>query len=313
MGMEFYQLKTFVTVAEEGHLTRAAERLHTSQPAVSAHVKALEDELGVILFERTPRGMKLTHAGTLLKARAEAVLKTAAAMRFEATQLKEKLGGALHIGLNVNPQFLKVTEMLAVMRNTHPEVQMHFQQCMTWEAPGDLLADDLDAAFVYRVPQGATLCAEHLDSFDLMVVGPMAWRSSLAKADWQEILTRPWVTTHSECPYHDVTVELFERHGLRPNSAVVADDDVTIKSFVTSGIGLGLMLAEEARVAATSGDVFIVHPQPVATIPLSFIYLCRRAEDPMIQAILKCVRQVWRKRREALQVQSETGEQQRSA
>ena len=61
--MELYHLRTFVTVAEEGHLTRASERLFTSQPAVSAHIKALEEELGVTLFDRTPRGMQLTPAG----------------------------------------------------------------------------------------------------------------------------------------------------------------------------------------------------------------------------------------------------------
>jgi DNA-binding transcriptional LysR family regulator len=52
--MELYQLKGFVAVAESGHLTRAADKLHVSQPALSAQVKAVEDELGVTLFERTP-------------------------------------------------------------------------------------------------------------------------------------------------------------------------------------------------------------------------------------------------------------------
>ncbi len=54
--MELYQLKTFATVAEEGHLTRAAERLHLSQPAVSGHIKALERTLDVRLFERVGHG-----------------------------------------------------------------------------------------------------------------------------------------------------------------------------------------------------------------------------------------------------------------
>lgn len=311
--MELYQLKTFVTVAEEGHLTRAAERLHTSQPAVSAHIKTLEDEMGMALFERTPRGMKLTHAGMVLKARAEEVLKNVEAMRFEAGQLKEKLGGALRIGLNVSPRFLKVTEMLTVMRNTHPEVEMHYQQRMTWEAPADLLADNLDAAFVYRVPEGETICAEHLDSFDLMVVGPPAWRPNLDRAGWQEILSRPWVMTHNQCPYHDIAVRLFDRYGCRPDSAVVAGEDATIRSFVTSGIGLGLMIAEEAREAARAGELFIVHPEPVGTIPLSFIYLCRRVQDPVIQAVLKCVQQVWHTRKNKPDSGTGTNDRQQTA
>ncbi|MFO7539587.1 MAG: LysR family transcriptional regulator, partial [Chloroflexota bacterium] len=99
--MELYQLRTFVAVAEEGHLTRAAERLHTSQPSLSAHIKALEDELGVPLFVRTPKGMRLTHAGSVLKSKAHTALKTVDAIRFEAAQLKNELGGALRIGLNV--------------------------------------------------------------------------------------------------------------------------------------------------------------------------------------------------------------------
>ena len=61
--MELYQLRSFAAVAEENHLTRAAERLHLSQPAVSGHIKALEGELGVRLFERASTGMELTAAG----------------------------------------------------------------------------------------------------------------------------------------------------------------------------------------------------------------------------------------------------------
>ena len=67
--MELYQFRKFAAVAELGHLTRAAERLHVSQPAVSAQIKALEDELGVTLFERVSSGMVLTSAGRKLSRR----------------------------------------------------------------------------------------------------------------------------------------------------------------------------------------------------------------------------------------------------
>ena len=69
--MELYQLKGFAAVAELGQLTRAAERLHISQPALSAQIKALEDELNVALFERGAAGMTLTAAGRQLLPEAE--------------------------------------------------------------------------------------------------------------------------------------------------------------------------------------------------------------------------------------------------
>ena len=75
--MELYQLRSFAAVAEAGHLTRASEKLHISQPALSAQIKALEDELGVALFERTPSGMTLTTAGQRLLPEATKVVTAA--------------------------------------------------------------------------------------------------------------------------------------------------------------------------------------------------------------------------------------------
>ncbi len=72
--MDIHQLRTFVAVARERSITRASELLHLSQPAVSAHIKAIEDALGLTLFERTSRGMSLTRDGERLLAKAEQTL-----------------------------------------------------------------------------------------------------------------------------------------------------------------------------------------------------------------------------------------------
>src|SRR3954466_4462489 len=100
--MEIHQLKTFVVVAREGSITRASERLHLSQPAVSAHIKAIEDTLGVALFERTARGMTLTADGERLLAKAEHTLAAHQELVDEAKRIKGSLTGKLRLGTASN-------------------------------------------------------------------------------------------------------------------------------------------------------------------------------------------------------------------
>jgi molybdate transport repressor ModE-like protein len=90
--MDLHQLATLVAVAREGSITRASQRLHLSQPAVSAHIKALEEALGLALFERVPRGMRLTSDGRRILVQAERTLGAHHELVEEARRLKTLTG-----------------------------------------------------------------------------------------------------------------------------------------------------------------------------------------------------------------------------
>jgi DNA-binding transcriptional LysR family regulator len=122
--MDIHQLKTFVTVAREGSITRASELLHLSQPAVSAHIKAIEDALGLALFERTPRGMSLTREGQRLLARAEQTLAAHHELMAEATRIKGRLTGKLRLGAGSNSNHEAVGRLLTSLSERCPDVEV---------------------------------------------------------------------------------------------------------------------------------------------------------------------------------------------
>ena len=110
--MDLIQLRAFITVAHEGNLTRAAERLHLTQPAVSLQIKSLQAELNLQLFTRKPSGMSLTDDGAKLLPYAERVINSMMEFRQGADALHSTLSGALAVGTILDPEFIRLGPFL---------------------------------------------------------------------------------------------------------------------------------------------------------------------------------------------------------
>jgi Transcriptional regulator len=295
--MELYQLRTFVAVAEEGHLTRAAERLFISQPAVSAHIKALEEELGVALFTRSSRGMQLTHEGQTLKPQAEAALKSVGDLLSQARSLRENLTGELHLALNTDPELLRVRRLMDHLRAAHPKLQVHLPQSSSNLIIEDVRAGRLDGGFAFvSMPSEAALPAElsclHLEDTSLHVVAPPDWRERLCACTWADLAKESWVWFTDACPCRSLLERQLSPYTDEIRKVAVTDYEGTLKTLVASGSGLGLMHRDEALGWEKTGEVCI---WPHDELPIGICFLTRadREADPAIRAVAQALREVW--------------------
>ncbi|HWZ71514.1 MAG TPA: LysR family transcriptional regulator, partial [Casimicrobiaceae bacterium] len=132
--MELNHLQSFIAVAKLGHLTRAAETLHLSQPALSGQIKALEENLGVTLFERSSSGMSLTTSGRRLLEDAQRVIEAVQQLNHAAQRLRGLTTGTIKIGTVLDPSILQVGELLSLAFERHPQLELELHQVLSSEA-----------------------------------------------------------------------------------------------------------------------------------------------------------------------------------
>jgi DNA-binding transcriptional LysR family regulator len=290
--VEFYQLRTFAAVAEAGHLTRAAALLHVSQPAVSAHVKALEEELGVALFTRSARGMQLTREGESLLVHARAVLDQAGELKRTARLLRRELAGDLRIALNTDAEFLRVRELLEALRTEHPRLQAHLPQSMSNLIADELRAGALDGGFVYGECPPPGLEALTLADFDLVVAMPPQWRERLAGAGWAELAREPWVWYSDALPCHASVKRQLSPFVAQPSTVAVTDYEGTVKMLVASGAGLGIMRRDECERCEEEGLACV---WPGGCLPMKLFFLTRPdcQDEPALRAFRGVLERVW--------------------
>jgi len=291
--MELYHLRTFVAVAEEGNLSRASERLHLSQPAVSGHVKSLEEELGVSLFIRTPKGMELTDSGRRLTVTARDALRRAQEMLEQAKVLRGGVTGDILLTRNTDPDFLRLPDLLADLGREHPDALVHIDCCDSYDVSRCLKEGRAHAGFAYGCfdndPQITYL---PLAMATVRVVGPAAWKDKLQKATVSDLAAMPWVWFHERCPFVRMAENLMAEVGQAVKTAAVINDEHTIRSLVASGRGLSLLRDDMVR-SGHMGQELAVWPGGALGIPLNLMALTRRVAEPEVKAAMEAASRVW--------------------
>jgi DNA-binding transcriptional LysR family regulator len=256
--MELYQLKTFVAIAREGSLTRAAERVFTSAPAVSAQLKALEDELGVRLFERTPRGMTPTEAGQALLEEAERTLASAMRMRSAAEQLRGAAQGVVRFGTVVDPVALRLGDVLVKLAERHPQVSLQLQQGLSHQTLEAVRRGELDCAYALSDSEALDgLELRRLGIVDLAVTLPVPLAEAHPALSLEELTGLPWVGTPTSCILRAHLDGLFASVGREYRPTRTVDSESAMRSMVASGLGAGLLRFDQALQAERNGELAI--------------------------------------------------------
>ncbi len=290
--MELYQLRTFVIVAEEENVTKAAKRLFTTPPSVSAHIKALEEEWNVQLFVRTPKGMQITEQGVLLKQKAEQTLRAAQDLANHATKIQDQLMGQLNFGLNATPNFLRVAEIVKVLHTDCPGLDLHVVNSHTAQILDDLKDSQLDTGYIFGPPPDESITVHRVHTAELVITAPRNWAAHLEKATWAEVADLPWITSPHYCPFQTITDELFAKHNLTPQQRLKSADEATKSELVCSGVGLALLERSEAEQVVATGQAFIWETDPIYC-DLHLAYLTRRKQDLLIEAFVEIIQKVW--------------------
>lgn len=244
--MEFRHLRYFVAVAEERSFSRAAEKLHLSQPPLSRQIRDLEAALGVKLLERNRQGVRLTRLGTVVLARARALIRDADRFKAEAKVLEQETHEELRIGYAPSPTALIISKVLAKYHELAPGGRITLQDLTHTEMLLGLKTKKLHAALTLRPRQQEMrgLRFETISRHAVGIICPL--KSPLAGAD----TIRPSIIATQELIVYRAT-DFPEYHkwsagilGVGTDRLIVAqecDDVLGVIAAVESGRGVAIV------------------------------------------------------------------------
>lgn len=290
--MEIYQLRAFVTAARLGNLTRTAESLHLTQPAITAQIKALEEELGVALFDRRPGRIALTKAGESLLAEADQVLLCAARLLSSAQQLQGQVTGSLVLGTVDEPDVLRLGRTLGALVQALPLLEIRTRVGLSEELRGQVGTGLLQAAFHIGDSMPGDVAGMALQTLHYRIAAPIGWSERVLRAGWADLAAMPWIGAP---PQHHVQVlrsGLFARRGLQVGHGVESDETGLALSLVRNSVGLAL-LREDVAMQASGRAELVIWPHARVPAQLSLIHSPAVSHEPAMVAMLSVLRQVW--------------------
>ena len=271
--MELRHLRYFVAVGEELSFTRAAERLHIAQPPLSQQIRQLEEELGVTLFERAARPVRLSEAGLLFFDRVRELLAALEATVADTRRIGRGQAGRLMIGFAGSAMYAGLPDIVAAFRDTCPDVELALDEMLAAEIAEALHQRRIDVGFARPPLLPEDGFAQRL-FIEEPYVAALPRRHPLADLDdiaLMELSDDPFILYPGR-PEPTVTGLIMAAcgaAGFTPQIAQEARHLQTVISLVAAGVGVSLVPASAAWAQVRPGVVYVKLRSPAPAAPLS--------------------------------------------
>jgi DNA-binding transcriptional LysR family regulator len=294
--MELRHLRYFVAVAEEQNITRAAERLHISQPPLSRQIKDLEDELGVALFEHGTRSIRLTGAGVEFLGEVRGILKQVDCAVMRLTSKHAGRSREIHVGYAPSLTAKALSLALRKFEARIPEARVHLHDMTTVEMLAGLSGDRLDVALIIgnKVKSPKTVEFEKLASFPVCIALSRDHPLVAAKGIQLQQLAGERLIAYAKSgypEYHGWLAGIFAAIKKRPQVREEYDSSSSIIAAVEAGRGIALVQDGFQEIAAGRVVVRPVEPSP-APLLLAIAHK-KGASCPMKDTFLLSAREAW--------------------
>jgi LysR family transcriptional regulator, hydrogen peroxide-inducible genes activator len=293
--MTLTDLRYIVALARERHFGRAAEKCFVSQPTLSVAVKKLEDELGVILFERSPQEVRVTPIGERVIAQAERVLSEATQLAEVAAAGKNPLAGPLRLGViyTIGPWLLP--KLVPLLRARAPEMPLLLEENYTHRLLEKLKSAELDVAILALPIDEPGLVAQPVydEAFRALVPANHPW-TKLKTIDPAKLLEQPLLMLGRGNCFRDQVLDLCTRAGEGGPQVLEGSSLETIRHMVASGVGITVMPSTAVDDIPKSDPLLRVRPfvDPTPTRRVGIVWRTsfprHQAIDLLRRALLDC-------------------------
>ena len=292
--MEIRQLRTFKAVSVFLSFNRAAAHLNYAQSSISAQIQALEEELGVRLFDRLGRGIRMTEAGERLVQYAEKILNLADESKAEVIGTKD-IRGVLTIRIPESVGVYKLPPVIGRYAVQYPNVRLNFTTCAHDTLQKDLRKGITDLAFLLTESiQVADLDSEVLGFESIvMVAAPDHHLSARKTVRTRDLENENILLSKVDCSYRRTFEQMLNEAGISSGKVHSFQSVETLKRCVINGIGITVLPNAAAREHLERGDLVVLNwEEKEFEVALLMIWYKERWRSPALEAIMETTREV---------------------